>query len=53
MFDAIDKSFQLKLNQVDGEPQHDASMTDLYEGLSQSYVKCHSCGNESVQHDRF
>lgn len=28
-------------------------MTDFYEGLSQSYVKCHECGYESTQHDRF
>lgn len=28
-------------------------MTDFYEGLSQSYVRCLECGYESIQHDRF
>jgi ubiquitin C-terminal hydrolase len=28
-------------------------MTDFYEGLSQSYVKCHECGHESIHQDRF
>jgi hypothetical protein len=47
LFDAIDKSFRLRLTE-EVEQVYDASMTDLYEGLSQSYVKCHTCGTESI-----
>lgn len=48
LFDAIDKSFKLKLKEDDAVVTNDSSMSDLYEGISQSYVKCLTCGNESV-----
>jgi ubiquitin carboxyl-terminal hydrolase 47 len=48
LFDAIDKSFKLKLKEDDAVVTNDSSMSDLYEGISQSYVKCLTCRNESV-----
>ena len=31
----------------------ETSMSDMYEGISQGFVKCLQCGHESVREDRF
>jgi len=48
LFDAIDQSFRLRLPNadanMDGEHTSALSMTDIYEGVSQGFVKCLTCG---------
>ena len=34
-------------------PVSNVSMTELYEGVSQGFVKCLVCGHESIREDRF
>ena len=66
LFDAIDQSFNLKLPSAANEDQAmigdgveennskaPTSMSEMYEGVSQGFVKCLKCGYESLREDRF
>ena len=61
LFDAIDQSFKIRLPSAAAAQNGDQeqnnysgiTMTDLYEGVSQGFVKCLKCGNESIREDRF
>ena len=60
LFDAIDQSFQLKIHKkqedeemAEVETAPPLQMSDLYEGISQGFVRCLTCGYESVREDRY
>ena len=64
LFDAIDQSFNLKLPSAADDDQAmigegvdnskvPTSMSEMYEGVSQGFVKCLLCGYESLREDRF
>ena len=63
LFDAIDQSFKLRLPAAANGDQEmtdeqlnnvtDNSMSEMYEGVSQGFVKCLTWGYESIREDRF